>query len=98
MTIMKSKDACELTAQQLVDLQTVLNNQQGCSSAECLQALCKHFPSELCRRVPNQLIGPELYRLVEPFHRHHTAHVDHVARLCKPEVTGSIPVRSTAYN
>jgi hypothetical protein len=70
------------------------NNQHGRSSAECLQALCKHCPSERCRCVPNRRIARELRWLQRPFQRHHTAHADDAAQLCKPEVTGSIPVRS----
>ncbi len=76
--------------------ETVLNDHVGRSSAESLQALCKHCPSERCRCVPNQRIAPELHRLLEPFQRHQAARTDDVAQFCKPEVTGSIPVRSIA--
>jgi hypothetical protein len=78
--------------------ETVRNNQHGRGSAECLQALCKHYPSERCRRVPNQRITPKLRRLLEPVQRHRAVHTHDVAQLCKPEVTGSIPVRSTPFS
>jgi hypothetical protein len=60
-----------------------------------LQAFCKHQPSSRCRHVPDQHTALEQIWFLEPDQRHSAARIYHFAQLCKPEVTGSIPVRST---
>jgi len=45
--------------------------------------------------MPDQHTPLEQLWLLKPGERHNAAHADHFAQLCKPEVTGSIPVRST---
>jgi hypothetical protein len=44
--------------------------------------------------MPDQHTPLEQLWLLKPGERHNAAHADHFAQLCKPEVTGSIPVRS----
>jgi len=45
--------------------------------------------------MPDQHTPLEQLWLLKPGERHNAEHADHFAQLCKPEVTGSIPVRST---
>jgi hypothetical protein len=46
--------------------------------------------------MPDRRTALEERWLLKPDQRHKAAHTDDVAQLCKPEVTGSIPVRSIA--
>jgi hypothetical protein len=62
-----------------------------------LQALCKHQASGPCRAVPLYGAPSAMNALNHALQRNTTASGNRSGRLCKPDVTGSIPVRSTSF-
>jgi hypothetical protein len=67
----------------------------GWAAQANLQAECKHLPAARCRVVPACDVATVSRSLNHAPVRNQAAWASRSSQLCKPEVTGSIPVRST---